>query len=93
MAGGYNGERIKIFEKAPAGIENLTAAFSVQCKEGQFIISGLSKGTVVSLYDVVGKQVATATASEATVTINTSLSKGSIAILKIGGNCKKVYIE
>ena len=93
MAVGYNGERIKIFEKAPAGIENLTATLSVQCKEGQFIISGLSKGTVVSLYDVVGKQVATATASEATVTIHTSLSKGSIAILKIGGNCKKVYIE
>lgn len=93
MAVGYNGERIKIFEKAPAGIANLTAALTVQCKDGQVLISGLSKGTVVSLYDVVGKQVATATASEETITIHTSLSKGSIAILKIGGYCKKVYME
>ena len=93
MAVGYNGKRTKIFAKAPAGIESLTSVLSVQCKEGQVIITGISNGTEVSLYDVVGKQIATATASEGTAIITTSLNKGSIAILKFGGECKKVYIQ
>ena len=81
--------------KAESGIDTAEKeTFTIESQgDGTITISGLANGTVVSLYDVVGKQIATATASEGTAIITTSLSKGSIAILKVGGECKKVYMQ
>ena len=93
MAVGYNGERIKIFEKAPTAVKGLVSNLSVQSKDGQFIISGLTQGVVVSVSDIMGQQLATATAMGETLTISTSMTKGSVAILKIGEYCKKVYMK
>ena len=58
-------------------------ALSVRCQGGTVIINGLAKGTTVSVYNIVGKPIATTTANDSFVAINTGLAKGNTLIVKV----------
>ena len=58
-------------------------ALSVRCQGGTVIINGLAKGTTVSVYNIVGKLIATTTANDSFVAINTGLAKGNTLIVMV----------
>ena len=64
----------------------------VQGNGGVLSVSGLAKGTDVVVYTISGTEVARATATEGTTTINTGLQSGTIAIVKFGNKSVKVRI-
>ena len=65
----------------------------IHATEGSITVSGLTQGCVVNLYDVVGKLITTATATDYSVTLNTSSFKGKMAIVRVGSHCTKVMIR
>ena len=68
-------------------------AVLIQNNGGVLSISGLDAGTVVNVYNTSGTMVGSATASDGVTNISTSLSKGDIAIVKIGGKSIKVLMQ
>jgi hypothetical protein len=66
---------------------------SVQSQGGVIIIDGLTEGTEVTVYSIVGKQIAAITTTGGTTTIDTGLAKGSTIIVKVGGDNFKVSIQ
>ena len=65
----------------------------IQANNGQVTIEGVDDGTIVSIYGVNGQQVGSAISNDANVCINTNLSSGSIAIIKIGEKSVKVIVR
>ena len=55
-------------------------------------MSGVAKNTEIVVYTVSGTEVARATATEGTTTINTGLQSGTIAIVKFGNKSVKIKI-
>ena len=64
----------------------------VQGNGGVLSVSGVAKGTEIVIYTVSGTEVARATATEGTTTINTGLQSGTIVIVKFGNKSVKVRI-
>lgn len=64
---------------------------------GVLTIEGTIEGTPISIYNIAGQLVGTATASNGTTTVSTSLNthlkEGSIAIVKIGEKAVKVMVQ
>ena len=83
---------VTVEAKIPDGIAEVKAAPSVQCKEGAIVISGLVPGTPICVYSTAGSLIAKTIASGNSTTINTALSKGSIAIVTLGGDAVKVVL-
>lgn len=65
----------------------------IQANNGQVTIIGVDDGTIVSVYGVNGQQAGSAISNGANVFINTNLSSGSIAIVKIGEKSVKVIVK
>ena len=58
----------------------------IQSANGQIIVTGLTDGTTVTVYDLNGQQVGTATSTGGQATVSTSLTTGTPAIVKMGDN-------
>ena len=56
-------------------------------------MSGLADGTEVTVYSTAGAQLATAESADGTATLNTDLTAGNIAVVKIGEHSIKVAIK
>ncbi len=81
-------------EKEDTGISNTTtSALSVQSSDGAIIINGLAHGDIVRLYSIVGKLIATTTATDNTMTIDTEVTEGDIVIVVVGTYCVKIQIK
>ena len=65
----------------------------IQSQTSIITISGLTDGTVVSAYSVDGKEVGDTTTINGTATINTSLQRGDMVIIKIGTKSVKVIVK
>jgi hypothetical protein len=64
----------------------------IQGNGGTIRISGMSMDTKVDVYTIDGTEVARATATEGTTTINTGLQSGTIVIVKFGNKSVKIRI-
>lgn len=56
-------------------------------------IDGLTKGSIVNVYNTTGKLITTATATSSTMTIQTGLLPGNTAIITVGTHSFKVQIR
>ena len=81
-------------EEPGEGIINIPSkAVLISTQGGTITLSGLTAGTEVAVYSTAGAQLATATATDDTATLSTSLTTGDIAIVKIGKHSVKVAIK
>ena len=65
----------------------------IQAQDGFINITGVNEGQHIAVYQVDGKQVASANAYDGTANIVTTLSSGTIAIVKIGNKAVKVMMQ
>ena len=65
----------------------------ISTQGGTITVSGLAADTEVTAYSTAGTLLATATATDGTATLATSLTMGSTAIVKIGEHSIKVVIK
>lgn len=76
------------------GIDNVSAhAVQVQSEGGMLSVSDVPVGTVISIYDLAGKLLGSAKVSSETTTIATSLRRGEVVIVKIGGKSMKYIVK
>ena len=76
-----------------SGIDAITAGLNVQVDGSVITVEGIANGTEVSAYNAAGSLIGTTVASNGTATIDTNLTKGSIAIVKIGTDYAKVTVK
>ena len=60
---------------------------------GSIVVKGAEAGTEIAVYNINGTMQGTATANGSEVVINTSLGKGDIVIINIGGKAIKVVMQ
>ena len=65
----------------------------INTQDGTITVSGLADGTEVTVYSTAGAQLATAESADGTATLNTDLTAGNIAVVKIGEHSIKVAIK
>ena len=76
------------------GVANIRANPVLIQSDGNVLsISGVDAGTPISLFDVSGKQVGSATATSESTSINTNLTKDQIGIVKIGEKAVKIIVK
>lgn len=68
-------------------------AVLIQAESGKITVNGVQDGTKVSVYEISGRQIGSATSIDANVCINTNLPSGSIAIVNIGERSVKVVMK
>ena len=68
-------------------------AVLIQSRGSMLSITGADEGTAISVYDVSGKMVGSATAASENTHISTSLRPGDIALVKIGNKTIKVVLK
>ena len=68
-------------------------AVLIQSRGSMLSITGADEGTAISVYDVSGKLVGSATAASENTNISTSLRPGDIALVKIGNKTIKVVLK
>ena len=86
------------FEKLHAidgstAIAKVSAAEQIQTANGQITVTGLTDGTTVTVYDLSGKQVGTATSKGGQVNISTGMTAGAAAIVKVGERSVKTVMK
>ena len=81
-------------EELPDGVTELKAyPVLIQSKDGQITIQGVADKAKVEVYTIGGVEAGSGIATNGTVTINTSMNSGEIAIVKIGGKSVKVVVK
>ena len=65
-------------------IAKVSVAEQIYSANGQVTVTGLTDGTTVTVYDLSGQQVGQATSKGGQTTVNTRLTSGSTAIVKMG---------
>lgn len=80
------------------GVENglsqvIANAILIQSNNGIFSIDGVDSGTNISIYNIAGVMVGSKKASDGTVSINTDMKRGEVAIIKIGEKSVKVVMK
>lgn len=76
------------------GIANINAkAVLIQTTGNTLSISGAEEGTPISIYDISGRIVGTATAATENTNIPTSLKPGDIGLVKIGEKTIKIIMK
>ena len=81
-------------EELPDGVTELKAyPVLIQSKDGQITIQGVADKAKVEVYTIGGIEAGNGIATNGTVTINTSMNSGEIAIVKIGGKSVKVVVK
>lgn len=68
-------------------------AVMVKAEGGQLIIEGANDNTNISVYTIDGVQVGTSTSINGVASINTSIPKNSVAIVKIGNKSVKIMMR
>ena len=81
-------------EELPDGVTELKAyPVLIQSKDGQITIQGVADKAKVEVYTIGGVEAGNGIATNGTVTINTSMSSGEIAIVKIGEKSVKIVVK
>ena len=81
-------------EELPDGVTELKAyPVLIQSKDGQITVQGVADKAKVEVYTIGGVEAGNGIATNGTVTINTSMNSGEIAIVKIGGKSVKVVVK
>ena len=76
-----------------SGVINVEAApVLIQANGGNLTINGVAKGCEIVVYSLNGTEVARATATEGSTTINTGLQSGTVAIVRLGNKSVKIKI-
>ena len=76
------------------GIVNiLSKPILIQSNEGIITLRGLTEGIKVVVYDTLGHEIASSIADNGTAIIDTNLTAGSVAIVKIGGKSIKIVVK
>ena len=76
-----------------SGVINVEAApVLIQANGGNLTINGVAKGCEIVVYTLNGTEVARATATEGSTTINTGLQSGTVAIVRLGNKSMKIKI-
>lgn len=76
------------------GIVQMAArAVMVKAEDGQLTVEGADDNTNISVYTIDGVQVGTSTSRNGIALINTSISKNSVVIVKIGNKSVKVMMK
>lgn len=89
-----NGASENIPDPAPSAICDVRAnPVLIQSTGSLLTISGIDAGTSVNVYDTAGRLAGSAKASAGTTTVDTSLHRGEIGIVKIGEKAVKVAIR
>lgn len=84
-------ENSKVGEES--GVISVEAApVLIQANGGNLTINGVAKGCEIVVYTLNGTEVARATATEGSTTINTGLQSGTVAIVKLGNKSVKIKI-
>ena len=87
----------KEFQKLHAidatAIAKVSAAEQIQAANGQITVTGLTDGTTVTVYDLSGKQVGTATSKGGQATVNTGMTAGATVIVKTGEKSVKTVMK
>jgi hypothetical protein len=65
----------------------------IKSSNGQITVSGIDDGSLVTVYNLSGQKVGSATATAGTTQVSTTLSSGAVAIVKIGEKSVKVMIK
>lgn len=65
----------------------------IQSGNGTLTVSGLTDGTVVSVYNISGMEVGSATTMKGMATIHTTLQAGDVAIVKVGAKSIKTVVK
>ena len=68
-------------------------AVLIQSEGGLLTVQGLDDGTEVNVYGVNGTEAGTAVSRNGQAQVNTHLSPGSVAIVKIGEKSVKVVVK
>ena len=69
------------------------AAEQIQTANGQIIVTGLTDGTTVTVYDLSGKLVGSATSKGEQATVNTGMTAGATVIVKTGEKSVKTVMK
>ena len=81
-------------EELTDGVTELKAyPVLIQSKDGQITVQGVADKAKVEVYTIGGVEAGSGIATNGTVTINTSMSSGEIAIVKIGGKSVKIVVK
>ncbi len=76
-----------------SGVISVEAApVLIQANGGNLTINGVAKGCEIAVYTLNGTEVTRATATEGSITINTGLQNGTVAIVKLGNKSVKIKI-
>jgi hypothetical protein len=65
----------------------------IESRGGMLTISGLENGTPVSIYGSGGQQTNKAVADSATLSVDSRLARGSVAIVKMGDKAVKIVVR
>ncbi len=65
----------------------------IQSQDGQITVQGVADKAKVEVYTIGGVEAGNGIAANGSVTINTNMSNGEIAIVKIGGKSVKVVVK
>ena len=65
----------------------------IHAQSGQIVITGLTPGSTIYLYDAMGKQLTSTTATSSTITLQTGLAKGQTAIVVLGTHSEKILMK
>lgn len=81
-------------EDLPDGVTEVKAyPILIQSKDGQISVQGVANGTKVDVYTINGVEAGNGIATNGTATINTTMSSGEIAIVKIGEKSIKIVVR
>ena len=81
-------------ENLPDGVTEVKAyPVLIQSKDGQMTVQGVADKAKVEVYTLTGVEAGNGIAANGSVTINTNMSNGEIAIVKIGDKSVKVLVK
>ena len=81
-------------EELPDGVTEVKAyPVLIQSKDGQITVQGVADKAKVEVYTLTGVEAGNGIAANGSVTINTNMNSGEIAIVKIGGKSVKVVVK
>ena len=90
----YWNKFINIEEGVPSEIGKLLSrTLKIQASDGFINVSGIDDEQRVTVYELDGKQVASANASNGTVSLATNLKSGKAAVVKVGDKTVKVMMQ
>ena len=91
----YWNKFIYIEEGEPTTYINHLSAneYQIYTRDGVISVLGMNEGQRAAIYQIDGKQVASATAFNGTATMSTNLTSGTVAIAKIGEKVVKIVMQ